>query len=171
MARKIRGIDYIKSLLKEEGFIESIKQAKASDEFTRQVMPGRVLLDHGIPTRFWKMVDHYIDTGEIDEKLIGDPVSVVSTDRGVVLKLSHDITQPELRAYIDKHWQSDIKLKLELLTGERRRRLTTQRYPDRDRRVYADFSNKANNGLTNEAIAEKHGIDVRTVRRIVDKFK
>lgn len=172
MVKKVRGLEYLKSLLDDEQFIASIKEARESDEFTRQIIPSKILIDHGIPSRYWKVIDHYIDTDELREDLIEEPVKVVYRgDGGVIFKLSHDITQPELQAYIRKHWQSDVKPKLDLVGGSRRRRLTVQPYPDRDREVYADYLNKKKSRLTYEAIGERHNIDARTVRRIVKKFE
>ena len=171
MGEKIRGLNYLKSLLGDEGFKASVIEARESDEFARQVLPGRIILDYGIPSRFWNVLDHYIDTGELDESLVKEPVRVTYEEgEGVALKLSHDITQPELRAFIDKHWKDDISPKLSYVGKDRRKRLTTQPYVDRDRKVYDDHKSKRVTGLTDEAIGDKYGIDARTVRRIVKKF-
>jgi hypothetical protein len=172
MGEKIRGLGYLRSLLGDEEFKQAIREARESDEFARQVIPSRLLLDHGIPSRYWKVIDHYIDTGDLRKDLIQEPVEVVyRKGEGVVLKLSHDITQPELRQYIDSHWQGEIKFRLDLLAGGRRKRLTVQPFPERDRKVLGDHRNKKSTGLTDEAIGAKYGIDARTVRRIVAKYK
>jgi len=172
MKNNVRGLEYFMSLMDDESFRYSVKNAREPEiKAARAVRSFRIMEEYHIPSWLVPVVANYIETNKVEENLIDRPLYVVRTKTGVVLQLAPDIKQPDLIKYITKHWTSDIEPALDAYEPNRIKRLTIQPFPRRDRVVYEDYLNKKLNGLSNTGIAEKHGIDVRTVSRIVKKLK
>lgn len=174
MSKPARGLEYVKALLEDEDFQASIKLFRDSEnDFACANSASMVLQTYRIPSRYGPVISHYIETSIFDESLIDEPVKVIRTGErgvGVALQLSHDITQPELRAYINDNWSKLIVPVLDSFASDRRGRLPASTI-ERDRMIYDAYLNKKHTGYQNKAIAFQFDVSERTVSRVIAESK
>lgn len=175
-----RGWGFIEELLNNQTFLNEVEAARSTTPLARPAMIATILMTFGVPSRYFGFIHHYVETKTIDKKLISEPISVVSDidrtaepttndpheewrlmqysdSRGVYLKLSHDVTQPELKKFINDNWTKLIKPRLKRSARDKKR-LGYVYYPEKDREIYDTYLNRKKLGLTIVAIQYRYGI-------------
>ena len=171
MAKQPRGVRAFEEIIKKESFKEDFKLYGRTDSLSRITLVHFMILRYNLPSRTTDMLGYYLETGRVDYSLLREPVKVIRSDDGSVnLVLSHDITQPELKAFVEKHYSTEIRPLLENLALRRRRRLTVED-TRRDMSIYASYLNRRSLGLNIQGIALKHHVSKSTVERVVKKMK
>lgn len=171
MGRKLRGVAAFEAMLEKEEFRQDADEYRSSDEFSRITVVGWLIVKYGLPSRCTEVLRHFLETNEIDYSRMSEPVRVKRLDgEGVVLSLSHDITQPELKAFIEKRFVTDIRPILEEVSSDRRKRLTVEEVK-RDSAIYSDYLNRNTLGLTIQGIALRHSVSKSTVERVIARMK
>lgn len=113
------------------------------------------------------VIEWYGTTGDIDYDKIDCPVKVVQEGTTVLLQISPDITQPELKDYILKHYKSDIEPAL-LATGVRKKVKVGGKY---DVNQHSTISFLYDLGINPKVIAQKTGYSLEQVKSSLDKRK
>ncbi|MDX2776506.1 hypothetical protein PV379_04030 [Streptomyces caniscabiei] len=187
MTQKIAGWQFLEELILNEAFQNEIEVIRRKDELTRASMTGYLLKKYNIPTKFYEVLDHYIETKKLEPGLISSKVRVVSDNEktiepssdpsaewralstmprgGVSLKLSHDIRKTELINFIKDNWDDLIKPKL--LNDMVFRRGV--RDPDGDRLIYEEYLDRKSSNLRAIDIALKYDISEQQLYRIINR--
>ncbi len=184
---KQRGVNFFESLVKNKAFLSAVNDVRSMDEFTKIVAVTQLIDEYSIPSNYHSLLRHYIETGSVDYTLIESLIRVISDHdkklepsptpddswrayravkaKGVYLALSFDTTQPELIKFIKLHWNDLIKPRLENTSGKRKR-LSSNYFPNRDKEVYELYVNRKKNGLTVIGVAYHFGITRSQLYRI-----
>jgi len=189
-----RGWHYIEELLKNTAFEAEVEKIRSIKTPTVQTyLAGNELMrNHRILMIYHDLIMHFVKTGKLNKDLVGHSVRVVSDhsetvepaddphelwetqkylgSKGIYLKLSKDITQPELIKFITTHWSDLIKPRIEEVSGKRKR-ISYAFSPTKARQIYNDYANRKLLKLTAEEIARKHYISRAQLYRIVKRQK
>ncbi len=174
---KIPGKNVFEACIYDDDFLADIAQIRALkpgsiEELMNGVHIAKLTDKYGIPSWFMKVLQHYIETNEIDWALVNTPVRVIQGEGGGVgLYLSHDIKQGQLKQYIDDHFKEDIKPLLEKLASERRKRHSAPYFPDKHQLAQQLHRDKKNLRLDNNGIARLAQMSTRTVSRATKRDK
>lgn len=179
----------LEELLLNESFLQAASEARTLDPFSRIAAAGHLIKDFGLPSSYYAVITHYLETGEIDPGRIGPKARIFSgydktveptadpraaweaalpteTD-GVWIELSHDITQPELVAFVKDNYGL-IKNKLEAMAGKRAR-ISSTHFPKRDKEAYDLYLNRKKNGLKVIDIANRFGMSSSQLYLIIKR--
>lgn len=189
MAEKIAGWHFLEELTLNKSFQDELSDLRKKDEFTRASIVAYLLRKYNIPTKFYDVIAHYIETDKLKPELTSSKVRVVSdNDRtiepsvdpneewralnslprgGVSLRLSHDTRKMDLIKFINNNWESLIEPRL-IGTEIVRRGV---RNPDRDKEVYLDYMNRRSVNMRAIDIASNHGISESQLYRIIKRQK
>lgn len=171
MTKKPRGMEAFKAMLEHNEFKEDLQHFRKLEEFTRIVNTPRMLLKYGVPSRFLDVLHHYIETNDVDYALVSSPVKVERIkNEGVVLKLSYDTTQPELKHFIETKFKSDIRPMLEEVAREPRKRLTVHNIK-RDQAIYVDYLERKPSGQWLVALSMQYSLSKSTIARIIKRME
>lgn len=174
---KIPGKNVFEACLYDDSFLADVAQIRALksgsiEELAQGTHTAQLIDKYGIPSWFMDMLHHYIESDdEIDWSLVRMPVRVEKTEGGVVLRLSHDVKQTQLKQYISDYFRQDIKPLLDEVAGERRKRHSAPYYPAQHQKAQRLHEARKKLAINNEAIAQKSHIGSRTVSRAVQQNK
>lgn len=165
-----KDIDKLHALLNDNEFQDYVKSFREDNgpytaEGWAELMVGVFVL------KSWliPVVAHYLSTDRVVDSLADMPVNIESSaiEGPLKLVLAPDITQPELKEWIDVNWAKRIKPLLDELPEKR----YTIPKIKRDEAVYQDYLNRKKSGLNAIGISIKYNIHVSTVYRIVSRKK
>lgn len=162
----------LRSLRSDEKFNEFIDAYAPDGVYTINEWADMTVGIFGLKSWIQPVVANYIGTGQIDASLADEPVQIESSGAknlgDTKLVLAPDITQPELKDFINRKWSELIKPHLYDLPYEKHRApLNTQR----NENIYRDYINRKSLVLNIDGIAFRYNISTSTVDRIIASKK